>query len=93
MQFLLSDAVSNKPRVAPGAPDLIREGDQYHSYGINLNHNMLHGPLPTFPNFVRMTLIDPNALSILDLSFNTFTEIPSVRNLFLLQFIDPFFFR
>jgi len=40
---------------------------------------MLSGPLETFPNFVRMTLVNPNALSTLDLSFNTFTQIPIVR--------------
>ncbi len=74
MQYLLS------PRVAPGAPEPIKEGDRYHSYGINLNHNMLSGPLEAFPTFVRMTLVDPNALSTLDLSFNTFTGIPSVRH-------------
>jgi hypothetical protein len=78
------DAVLAKPRVASGAPDVIKEGDRYHSYGINLNHNMLSGPLETFPDFVRTILINPNALSTLDLSFNTFTEIPLVRNFYLL---------
>ena len=60
-------------------PKLIKEGDRYHSYGINLNHNALNGPLETLPDFVRTILIDPNALSTLDLSFNVFTEIPAVR--------------
>jgi hypothetical protein len=40
---------------------------------------MLTGALPTLPDFIRTTLIDPNALSTLDLSFNVFTEIPIVR--------------
>jgi hypothetical protein len=57
----------------------VKEGDRYRSYGINLNHNMLNGALQTLPDFVRRTLIDPNALSSLDLSFNVFTEIPMVR--------------
>ncbi len=57
----------------------MKEGDRYRSYGINLNHNMLNGALQTLPDFVRRTLIDPNALSSLDLSFNVFTEIPMVR--------------
>jgi hypothetical protein len=43
---------------------------------------MLSGSLETFPNFVRMILVNPNTLSTLDLSFNTFTEIPSVRKSF-----------
>jgi len=54
---------------------------------------MLSGSLETFPNFVRMTLVNPNALSTLDLSFNTFTEIPIVRiqnfyfNISIIKFI------
>ncbi len=60
---------------------MIKEGNQYYSHGINLNHNILSGPLETLPNLVRMTLVDPNALSTLDLSFNNFTEIPSVRKI------------
>ena len=66
------------PRVTPGAPNVVKEADRYRSHAINLNHNMLHGPLETFPEFVRKTLIDPNALTSLDLSFNVFTEIPKV---------------
>jgi len=65
---------------------VIKEGDRYYSHGINLNHNMLSGSLETFPNFVRMILVNPNTLSTLDLSFNTFTEIPSVRKSFFLNF-------
>ncbi|CAF2524886.1 unnamed protein product [Rotaria sp. Silwood2] len=72
----IEDAVSGEPRVASGAPNVIKEGDRYHSYGINLNHNKLNGSLETLPNFIRKTFINPNALSIIDLSFNTFTEIP-----------------
>jgi hypothetical protein len=40
---------------------------------------MLNGHLEKLPDFIRTTLVDPNALSTLDLSFNVFTEIPSVR--------------
>ena len=71
------DAVA-EPRVAVSGPKLIKEGDQYHSYGINLNHNMLTGALNTLPDFVHRTLIYPEALSTLDLSFNVFSEIPIV---------------
>jgi hypothetical protein len=39
---------------------------------------MLSGSLEDLPSLIRMTLVDPNALSTLDLSFNTFTEIPLV---------------
>ena len=39
---------------------------------------MLTGALETLPDFIRKTLIHPNALSTLDLSFNVFTEIPTV---------------
>ncbi|CAF1087929.1 unnamed protein product [Rotaria sp. Silwood1] len=73
----LEDAVA-EPRVVPGGPKLIKQGDRYHSHGINLNHNSLNGPLETFPEFIRTTLVDPNALSTLDLSFNEFAEIPTV---------------
>ena len=72
------DATSVEPRVATGMPDVIRERDRYHSYGIYLNHNLLSGPLEDLPAFIRTTLLHPNALSILDLSFNKFTEVPSV---------------
>ncbi|CAF1227496.1 unnamed protein product [Rotaria sp. Silwood1] len=72
----IEDAVLTQPRVASGAPNVIKEGNQYHSYGINLNHNKLNGSLETLPNFIRKIFINPNALSIIDLSFNTFTEIP-----------------
>lgn len=68
-----------EPREALGGPKLIKEGDRFHSHGINFNHNMLTGPMESLPNFVRMTLMDPNALTSLDLSFNVFTEIPKVR--------------
>lgn len=78
LQCLLIDAVA-EPRVPLGGPKLIKGGDRYHSYGINLNHNMLTGRLETLPDFIRATLIDPNALTTLDLSFNVFTEIPTVR--------------
>lgn len=57
---------------------MIKEGDRYHSYAVNLNHNMLTGALETLPDFIRKTLIQPDALSTLDLSFNVFTEIPTV---------------
>ena len=67
-----------EPRILTTGPKLIKEGDRYNSYGINLNHNALHGPLETFPEFVRSTLVNPDALSTLDLSFNLFTEIPMV---------------
>ncbi|CAF4436972.1 unnamed protein product, partial [Rotaria magnacalcarata] len=43
------DAVSTRPRVLSGGPQVVREGNQYYSYGINLNHNKLHGPLETLP--------------------------------------------
>jgi hypothetical protein len=80
LNLIFLDVVSAEPRVAPGAPKVIKEGDRYHSYGINLNHNMLKGSLETLPNFIRITLLNPDALSTLDLSFNTFAEIPIVRN-------------
>jgi len=67
-----------EPRVAPSGPKLIKEGDRYRSYGINLNHNALNGSLETLPSLIRTILVDPNALSTLDLSFNEFTEIPIV---------------
>jgi hypothetical protein len=53
---------------------------------------MLTGRLETLPDFVRSTIVDPNALSTLDLSFNVFTEIPSVRKKInsLLTSIKPF---
>jgi hypothetical protein len=85
---LIIDAVSAEPRVASGAPNVVKEGDRYHSHGINLNHNMLSGPLETLPNFIRMTLVDPDALSTLDLSFNTFGEIPAVSNKYHEGFIE-----
>jgi hypothetical protein len=78
---LLIDAVS-EPRAPLSGPKLVKEGDRYHSYGVNLNHNMLTGALQTLPDFIRATLVDPNALSILYISFNVFTEIPLVRKLF-----------
>ena len=68
----------SEPRLTSGGPKLIREDDRYHSHGINLNHNSLHGRLETLPNFVRMTIFDPQALATLDLSFNIFSEIPAV---------------
>ena len=74
------DAVAMEPREALCGPKLVKEGDRFHSHGINLNHNMLTGPMETLPNFVRMTLLDPNALTTLDLSFNVFSEIPKVRS-------------
>lgn len=74
----LADAVV-EPRLPSNGPKLIKDGDRYHSHGINLNHNALHGPLEAFPDFVRGILVNPNALSSLDLSFNVFTEIPAVR--------------
>jgi hypothetical protein len=87
LNFLLLDAFSARPRVADDAPDVIKEGNRYYSHGINLNHNMLNGPLENLPSLVQMTLIDPNALSTLDLSFNNFTEIPSVgEKLFFFHF-------
>ncbi|CAF0951409.1 unnamed protein product [Adineta ricciae] len=73
----LEDAVV-EPRILTTGPKLTKEGDRYNSYGINLNHNALHGPLETFPEFVRSILVNPDALSTLDLSFNLFTEIPMV---------------
>ena len=73
------DVTLNEPRVAPSGPDVIKKGNRYDSYGINLNHNLLNGPLETLPNFVKMTLLNPNALSMLDLSFNLFNEIPMVK--------------
>jgi hypothetical protein len=76
--YLFIDAVS-EPRAPTSGPKLIKEGDRYRSYGVNLNHNMLTGALPTLPDFIRATLVDPNALSTLDLSFNVFSEIPIVR--------------
>ncbi|CAF1106674.1 unnamed protein product [Rotaria sp. Silwood1] len=72
----VEEAVSAEPRVVPGATNVIKEGYRYHSYGINLNHNNLNGSLDTLPNFVQMTFINPHAFSIIDLSFNLFTEIP-----------------
>ncbi|CAF4390703.1 unnamed protein product, partial [Rotaria sp. Silwood2] len=72
----IEEAVSTGPRLAPDAPNVIKEGYRYHSYGINFNHNNLKGSLDTLPNFVQMIFINPNAFSILDLSFNLFTEIP-----------------
>ncbi|CAF1288153.1 unnamed protein product [Rotaria sordida] len=74
----LEEAVSTEPRVTSGAPNIIKKGYRYNAYGINLNHNNLKGSLDTLPIFVQMTFINPNALSILDLSFNLFTEIPIV---------------
>lgn len=68
-----------EPRVAAGAPKLIQVGDKYQSYSINLNHNMLTGPLDMLPSFVQKTMIFPDALTSLDLSFNVFTEIPKVN--------------
>jgi hypothetical protein len=85
--FLSIDAVT-EPRVAAGGPKLIKVGDRYRSYGINLNHNMLNGALETLPDFMRTTLVDPNALSTLDLSFNVFTEIPIVRKYQIKNFND-----
>ena len=79
LRYLSIDAVT-EPRVATSGPKLVKEGDRYHSHGVNLNHNMLTGALETLPDFIRITLVDPNALSTLDLSFNVFTEIPTVRN-------------
>ncbi|CAF0947927.1 unnamed protein product [Rotaria sordida] len=73
----LEDVVT-EPRVVPGGSKLIKQGDRYLSHGINLNHNALSGPLETLPDFVRTILVDPNILSTLDLSFNEFTEIPTV---------------
>ena len=73
-----SDATSAEPRVAAGMPEVIRERNRYHSYGVYLNHNLLSGPLEDLPAFIRTTLLHPTALAILDLSFNKFTEIPSV---------------
>ncbi|CAF1205748.1 unnamed protein product [Rotaria sordida] len=72
----IEDAVSFEPRVAPGAPNVIKVDNRYHSYGINLNHNKLNGSLETLPNLIRKIFINPNALAIIDLSFNAFTEIP-----------------
>lgn len=76
----MSIAAVAEPRVPTNGPKLIKEGDRYHSYAVNLNHNMLTGALETLPDFIRRTLIDPNNLSILDLSFNVFTEIPTVSH-------------
>ncbi|CAF1002809.1 unnamed protein product [Adineta steineri] len=71
----LEDAVV-EPRAPQNGPKLVKQGDRYNSYGINLNHNTLNGPLETLPDFLRTILVNPNALSTLDLSFNVFTEIP-----------------
>ena len=65
-----------EPRIASGAPKLIQVGDKYQSQSINLNHNMLTGPLDMLPSIVQKILIFPEALTSLDLSFNVFTEIP-----------------
>ncbi|CAF2038248.1 unnamed protein product [Rotaria magnacalcarata] len=73
----LEDAVA-EPRVSTGGSKLVMEGDRYHSYGINLNHNALSGPMDTFPEFLQKTLMNPFALSSLDLSFNEFTDIPTI---------------
>ncbi|CAF0826712.1 unnamed protein product [Adineta steineri] len=73
----LEDAVV-EPRAPQNGPKLVKQGDRYNSYGINLNHNTLNGPLETLPDFLRTILVNPNALSTLDLSFNVFTEIPIV---------------
>lgn len=68
-----------EPRVAAGTHKPIQVGDRYQSYSINLNHNMLTGPLETFPSLLQKILIMPEALTSLDLSFNVFTEIPKVQ--------------
>ena len=63
---------------------------------MNFNHNMLSGPLETLPSLVRMILVQPEALSALDLSFNMFTEIPAVsldRSLNLLFVMAVWSFR
>ncbi|CAF1388422.1 unnamed protein product, partial [Didymodactylos carnosus] len=69
--------MSAEPRVASHAPLLVKEGEQYLSTGINLNHNMLSGNLETFPELVNLLLVDPNMLQSLDLSFNMFNEVPA----------------
>lgn len=82
--FDFQDVISVKPRAGSGASDLIKQDNQYHSYGIILNHNRLSGSMDKFPDFVRSILVNPHALAVLDLSFNSFTEIPSVK--FFLSF-------
>jgi len=49
---------------------------------------MLTGALETLPDFIQTTLLFPYALSSLDLSFNVFTEIPTVRKYEMKNFSD-----
>ena len=77
--FSILDALAMEPRVNPGGSKLIRVGDRYQSLSINLNHNMLNSSLEILPSFVQKTLLFPDALTSLDLSFNVFTEIPKVN--------------
>jgi hypothetical protein len=49
---------------------------------------MLNGALETLPDFIRTTLLFPHALASLDLSFNVFTEIPTVRKYQMKNFND-----
>ncbi|CAF3372322.1 unnamed protein product [Rotaria socialis] len=79
----LEAAVSTRPRVLSGGPQVVKEGNQYYSYGINLNHNKLNGPLETLPKFVREIFINPDALSVIDLSCNQFTEVPMAIKQFI----------
>ena len=72
------DAIFTEPRAASETSEPVKEGNRYYSYALNFNHNMLTGPLESLPSLVRMILVQPEALSTLDLSFNMFTEIPAV---------------
>lgn len=74
--LLQSDAFKLRPRRALGST---KENDRYYSYGMNLNHNLLKDSLENFPKFIQTILVNPDTLSMIDLSFNQFTEIPSVR--------------
>jgi hypothetical protein len=73
------DAVAMEPRVTSMTQKLFKEGDQYRTHAINFNHNMLNGSLITLSTVVQSILVDPNLLTSLDLSFNVFTEIPTVN--------------
>lgn len=75
---ILKDIYSYEPRICSAASKLEKEDGHYKSQAINLNHNMLSGPLETLPDFVRKVIFDPNMLTSLDLSFNMFNEIPKV---------------
>ena len=75
--YIFSDLEVEEPRTQPGKKTQKNQDDKYNCKCLKLNNNVLT-ELKGFSSTVEKILVDPMALSWVDLSFNELTKIDPV---------------